>query len=154
MRPFILAAALLLGSPLAAASAPMPLFPAFQVDRQVVKGPTVPFVVDVDLSRRQRPYAEGGPVVLLTVVQPSGQAFVLDSRPLSHGEKLHWEGKIPAQGTYILRVVAGGQNSASYGPMHGPLKVVVTGDEKGNWGVSDGNCAPRVVGICGGPAPK
>lgn len=162
MRPFALAALLTLSAPAAAGGntdrnaqlAPMPLFIGLGMGGSRLIGPTTSYTIDVVLSRRQKPYSQGAPSILLTVVQPDGHPFVLDSRPLVPGEKLHWEGKIPANGTYVLRVVGGGQNSASYGPLHGPLKVVVTGDEKGNWGVSDGNCPPRVIGSCGGPAPK
>ena len=155
MRALALVALLTLSAPAAAGgNSQMPLFIGLGTGGSRLTGPTTSYTIEVDLSRRQKPYSEGAPAILLTVVKPDGNAFILDSRPLMPGEKLHWEGKIPANGTYVLRVVGGGQSSASYGPMHGPLKVVVVGDEKGNWGVSDGNCPVKMNGSCGGPAPK
>ncbi len=134
MRTFALALALLSTSfALAGGADPRPLF---MFPGNIV-GPTTTFTVDADFSKTKE-FSHGEPVILMTVVKPNGDAYLLDSRPLAAGVKAHWEGKIPANGTYILRVVGGGGSSASYGKLTGPVRLVLTGNKQGGWNVSDG----------------
>ncbi|GMA16958.1 hypothetical protein E5F05_15830 [Deinococcus metallilatus] len=114
-------------------------------------GEAVPFTVEVNLSRtRTQP---GGPLqILVTAVTPQGEVVNLNSRPIRAGEKLTWAGRLPARGTLVIHVVDD-HGTASSTQLHRdsqPIRLVITGDEKGNFGVSDGLCPPRTGGICGG----
>ncbi|GAA5513455.1 hypothetical protein Dcar01_02190 [Deinococcus carri] len=132
------------------ASAPPPLMPFANAVR--FAGEAVPFTVDVNLSRtRTQP---GGPVqILVTAITPGGEVINLNSRPIRAGEKLTWTGRLPAQGTLVIHILDDNRTASST-LLHRdsqPVRLVITGDEKGNFGVSDGLCPPRTSGVCGGP---
>lgn len=129
--------------------APPPLMPFADTVR--FTGEAVPFTVDVDLFRtRAQP---GGPIqILVTAITPQGEIVSLNSRPVRVGEKLTWAGRLPAQGTLVIHVVDdhGTATHVEVRRAPQPVQLVITGDEKGNFGVSDGRCSPRTSGICGG----
>ncbi|MCP2015835.1 hypothetical protein L1280_003012 [Deinococcus sp. HSC-46F16] len=150
--PLALALFAVLSAPTLAggAGAPLPLMPFAETVR--FSGPSVPLVIDVDFSR-VRVQRDGPLLVLVTAVTPNNQVVNLDSRPVRAGERLSWTGQIPARGVLVIRVLSGGQGAilTQIERDEQPFRVVVTGDEKGNFGVSDGHCPPRTNGICSGP---
>lgn len=115
-------------------------------------GEKVPFAVDVDLSRtRTQP---GGPLhILVTAITPGGEVVNLNSRPIRAGEKSTWTGLLPAQGPLVIHILDDRRTSTSTQVRRDPepVRLVITGDEKGNFGVSDGRCPARTGGICGEP---
>lgn len=121
-----------------------PLFDAFDVAHAQFTGAALPFTVDVDTTKT-RLFGKGlpGPRILITAFSPQGWIVVLDSRSVNAGEKLHWEGKLPAGGKYVVRVTsAGGGGATSSGNLptlaelqHAGFKAFtlqVTTDEKGS----------------------
>ncbi len=109
----------------------MPLFPAANFVMQRVTGPTVSLVVDADFSR-SKTFSQGQPTIIITVVQPDGTVVNFGSRPIRLGEKVHWEGRIPAAGTHVFNFVQQHLSSA-WGKIEGNIQIKVLGDEKGSW---------------------
>lgn len=135
------------------------LFPsADSTLRQSIANP-VPLIVDVDFSK-VKSFRHGAPRILITFTGAQQNNFgfelnALDSRPLRIGEKSHWEGKISKGAAYLVRVVDGTSASVVASKVgNTPIKIVLTADAKGQWGLSEGNCAPRTVGACSGSSPK
>lgn len=93
-----------------------PLFDAFDVAHAHFTGPALPFTVDVDTTKT-RQFGKGllGPRILITAFSPQGWIVVLDSRPLNPGEKLHWEGQLPAGGKWVFRVASADGNGTTSG---------------------------------------
>ncbi|WP_034408392.1 hypothetical protein [Deinococcus murrayi] len=116
---------------------------------QFYPGERVPFTVEIDLSRSRA--LPGGPVrVMVVAVTPDRWTLNLVSRPVMAGEKVRWQGTLPKAGVLVINVL-GGYGSVDTGDRAGAIALFITGDEKGNLVVSDGNCPPRASGICGGP---
>lgn len=118
---------------------------------QSYPGERVPFAVEVDLSRSRA--MPGGPVrVMVVAVTPDRWTLNLVSRPVTAGEKVRWQGTLPKAGVLVVNILGGNRSSSSVetGNRSGAVSLIITGDEKGSIGVSDGHCPPRTNGICGG----
>jgi len=129
--------------------APPPLLPFAETVR--FSGAAVPFVIEVDLSRTRTQL--GGPLkILVTAITPGGEVVHLNSRPIRAREKLTWTGRLPAQGPLVIHVLDdhGTATSTQIRRDPQPVRLVITGSEQGDFGVSDGTCPPRTGGICGG----
>ena len=114
-------------------------------------GESVPFIIEIDLARTRTQPA--GPLrILVTAITPEGEAVNIGSRPVQAGEKLTWQGRLPARGNLIVHVLDADRTTTSTEIRRNaqPVRLVIIGDEKGNFGVSDGRCPPRTSGICSG----
>lgn len=109
---------------------PRPIF-MWPVDTTVTSGPKTTFSVDIDLSKTKA-FKNGEPLILLTVITPDGGTYSLDSRPLHAGEKAYWQGKIPAKGGYVLRVISDNGSTSRGGQMLGPIQYKLTSDAQGS----------------------
>lgn len=110
----------------------------------------MPFTIEIDLSRT-RTQPGGSLRILVTAITPGGEAVNIESRPVGSGEKLTWRGRLPARGDLIIHVLDVGRTVTSIDLRRNgeSVRLVITGDEKGSFGVSDGRCLPRTGGICG-----
>lgn len=155
LRSLLFLSGLLLSPALAGGAEPLPAWAReLFIGQRLDFAPgtvTVPFTVEADFSRT-RAWRGGPPQLFVTFVDFGGRAFNLDSRAFRPGEKVRWEGRLPAEGTLVIRVVddaASAISTENRRPAK-PVRLVITGDERGSWGVSDGVCPPRTSGICGG----
>lgn len=111
--------------------------------------PTIPLVVDIDFTR-SKTFAHGMPRFIITVVTEQKNIISFDSRPLRPGEKIHWEGKIPASGTFLFYGLTESNSTYSadsLSPQQTGIKINVTGDKNGHWS-GIGTCKDPEKSIC------